>query len=234
MNLHGDDERELRRLLGQDVPDSVHVCGPEGGGLSFRGEDPAIRPGPDVFPSDFSGPVSVRKLLRFLPAGTGESHASAMKTFLYGLNLELFKLRRRGLLEAYAIRITYDHVLPIARRLFSIDREAVHHIMFPEDFLTSEEERRYYVTHPEHILELWRNLSGYCECRFPRFPQNVQVISTIFYLAQRKFLDVVELASIALHESLAGEMSSRNGSHHRVRGIEAEVLTECLNGLGSR
>lgn len=180
---------------------------------------------------DSKGTIVSADVISFLPRGIQDDHARGMRDFLYDLDWMCSSVGLRGLTEEYARRISYGHILAIAEKLVRFDEETKSRIAFPEWHLGSEEERQFYVRHPDCVVKLWKNVCSYLVVRYPAFESNVASVSTFFYLAQEKWSDVVELSSLALMRHRSVEYARRgefNGIVRSVRLTEAEVLSEAI------
>jgi len=181
-----------------------------------------------------NGEILASDVISFLPRGIEEVHASGMRRFLHDLDWRMHSSGIRGLSEKYACLIGYGHILPITKDLIRFDEETMSRIAFPENHLGSEEEREFYVRHQDCIEKLWTKVYSYFSVHFPACESNVAAVSTFFYLAQAKWLDVIELSALALMRHRAVEYAKRgvfDGIVKSVRQTEAEVLAAAINSI---
>ena len=182
----------------------------------------------------FGRDLSASDVISLLPRGIEDVHASGMKDFLHGLDWRMHSSGICGLSEKYARLISYSHILPIAKELVRFNEETMSRISFPENHLGSEEERRFYVQHQDCIEKLWTKVHSYLSVHYPACESNIAAVSTFFYLAQAKWLDVIELSSLALMRHRAVSYAKRgifNGIVKSVRQTEAEVLATVINSI---
>ncbi|MEI7750431.1 MAG: hypothetical protein WCJ25_05570 [Candidatus Moraniibacteriota bacterium] len=180
------------------------------------------------------GELSASDVISFLPRGIEEVHANGMKKFLHDLDWRMHSSGIRGLSEKYACLMSYGHILPITKELVRFDEETMSRILFPEDHLGSEEEREFYVRHQDCIEKLWAKVYSYFSVHFPACESNIASVSTFFYLAQAKWLDVVELSALALmrHRAiLYAKKGIFDGIVKSVRQTEAEALADAINAI---
>ena len=188
-----------------------------------------------AFP-DHEKVLSADDILPFLPHGIDFEHASGMKDFLFHLDWIYAAIGFSGLTEEYARRISRERVLPIAKTLIRFDDEVVSRIMFPEDFMESEELRVFHRAYPERIERPWTDLCAYLDRRFPEFKRNVSAISTFFFLSRGLWSSVVEAASLSLMNHHMREYARRgefSGIVRFVRCAEAEAISAAISELRS-
>ena len=226
MSIYPEDEA-LDALLDKELMLSLGIFSNDDDADEESGEQTVSQPIAERFVS--GEPLLPSDIVPFLPHGIGDEHAMGMRTFLYDLDWICCSSGFPGLLQNYSIRMSYGYIFPIAKKYVCFDIETTSRMMFPESYLDSEDARRFYMRHPECIGKLWANVSMYLSTQSPGFDDNVAAISTFFYLAQRAWLDVIELSSIALMRSCSTQFARRgefSGIVRTVRQIEAEVLAQ--------
>ncbi|HWQ59550.1 MAG TPA: hypothetical protein VN420_00165 [Candidatus Fimivivens sp.] len=171
--------------------------------------------------------IDIEKLISLIPGGSGLKHAQSMQRLVEEIGWILFGSdgADRFVIE-YGRMLIKSHVLPLLRRRFAHDEEAMGWIMIPE-LSVGFEESGYSVRCPENSFRLWGHVDRYFRSRFMSYPKGKHAVASIFYFSHCGYLEAVKEISLSLMEDESIDFM-RKGNLGRVirtvKALEAEAL----------